>query len=292
MEKIDPFEFDVVSTKLREFFKQRGLIEASLQDRVSILAACENPDSIVPFEYLGQKWALPQTNQMWLEYEILKGYDKLPPVQSPGFFTSTTSYRAEKNPIPGRHNLIFPMMEFEITGGFDQLIQFEKDLLEHLGYGPQKNYKEITYDEVCKLYNVTEIEHEEEQRLYKDFGPVVFIKKFPQTSAFWNMELDENALVNKCDVILSGMESIGSAARSSDIADMRHRFNTTSDGKYKTILYDLFGQERVEEELNSYLDLTFRPRSGAGCGMTRIISSMRKEGLLTTNKDANSCRLS
>lgn len=279
LEQINPFEFDYVSTKMREFFKARGLVEASLQDRISILAACENPDTITSFEYLGKKWALPQTNQMWLEYEILKKYNLLKKYKSPGLFTCTTSYRAERKPIAGRHNMIFPMIEFELKGNFEDLIDFEKDLLEHLGYGHKANYKEINYMDVCKLYEVDEIEHEQEQQLYKDFGPVVFLKYFPEEFAFWNMERNGN-LVQKCDVILSGMETIGSAARSCDPDDMRDRFHKTTNGQYEKVLYDLFGQQRVEQELDDYLKLDFKERVGAGCGVTRIISSMKKEGLL------------
>ena len=93
--------------KMRTFFLNKGFIEVPTQSRLSILAACENPHSITTFEYKGEIWPLPQTGQMWLEYELLKN------PEWPGVFCISTSYRQEKDPIPGRHELIFPMFEFE-----------------------------------------------------------------------------------------------------------------------------------------------------------------------------------
>jgi aspartyl/asparaginyl-tRNA synthetase len=97
--------------KMRTFFLNKGFLEVPTQSRLSILAACENPHSITTFEYQGQIWPLPQTGQMWLEYELLQN------PEWPGVFCISTSYRQEKDPIPGRHELIFPMFEFESKGG-------------------------------------------------------------------------------------------------------------------------------------------------------------------------------
>jgi aspartyl/asparaginyl-tRNA synthetase len=91
---------------------------------------------------------------------------------------------------------------------------------------------------------------------------------------------NEKGTANKIDVILSGMETIGSAERSSDVEDMLTRFKTISNGEYAQILYDKFGQERVDGELNEFLQHKFITRSGGGIGVTRLISSMLKEGLL------------
>jgi aspartyl/asparaginyl-tRNA synthetase len=91
---------------------------------------------------------------------------------------------------------------------------------------------------------------------------------------------EDKTTANKIDVILSGMETIGSAERSIDINDMVERFKTISDGKYAQILYDKFGQERVDNEMNEFLSHNFIVRSGGGIGITRLISSMLKEGLI------------
>ena len=65
--------------------------------------------------------------QVWLEYELLSN----PNVE--GFFCVSTSYRAEPNPVEGRHETIFPMFEFEMKGGVDELEDMEKELCEWIG---------------------------------------------------------------------------------------------------------------------------------------------------------------
>ena len=273
---INTKHFHCVVNKLREFFVNRGFLECHTQNRLSILAACEDPTTIRTFDYNNKVYPLPQTGQMWLEYELLKD----PSV--PGYFCVSTSYRYEPNPIPGRHALIFPMFEFELKGGIQELEQMERELLEHLGYKTVCEFKEGDYEDVANHYTTTDISHEVEQKLYKDNGPVFLLKNFPEyTSPFWNMKRNlERGTANKIDVILSGMETIGSAERSQDVNDMLTRFRTISNGEYAQILYDKFGQTRVDAEMNEFLSNNFIERSGGGIGITRLISSMLKEGLI------------
>ena len=47
-------------------------------------------------------------------------------------------------------------------------------------------------------------------------------------------------------------------------------FYTIEDGKYSAKLFELFGKERVEKELDEFLSLNFIPRFGWGCGLTRL----------------------
>ena len=94
------------------------------------------------------------------------------------------------------------------------------------------------------------------------------------TSPFWNMK-KEGDYANKCDVIIGGMETIGSAERSADIVEMREQFHTISDGEYASLLYELFGEKRVEKELEEFLSYDFFPRYGGGIGMTRLISALK-----------------
>ena len=273
---IDTKHFSVVTNKLREFFLKKGFLEVHTQNRLSILAACEDPSTIRTYDYNGKVYPLPQTGQMWLEYELLTNPDV------PGYFCVSTSYRYEPNPIPGRHCLIFPMFEFELKGDMKALEEMERELLCHLGYDKVCKFAEGNYAEVEEKYETKDISHKEEQKLYEDNGPVFFLKNFPEyTSPFWNMSRNsETNTANKIDVILSGMETIGSAERSCDIEDMLTRFKTISDGGYAQILYDKFGQERVDGELHEFLKHKFIVRSGGGIGITRLISSMLKEGLL------------
>ena len=45
-------------------------------------------------------------------------------------------------------------------------------------------------------------------------------------------------------------------------------FYTISDGQYKDILYKEFTKERVDRELDEFLDEDFFPRYGGGIGVT------------------------
>jgi len=228
-----------------------------------IQSACENPHSVKTFEYGGLIWPLPQTGQMWLEHELLKN------PEWDGVFCISTSYREEKNPIEGRHEMIFPMFEFEAKGTMRELHQLEVRLLEHLGF---ETPAICNYDDVCEEYGGVEIlENEHEQRMWEEKGPVVSLQNFPlRTNPFWNMKHGGNNIYNKIDVILYGQETIGSAERSCNVEEMRNNFYTIENGGYCAKLFELFGKERVEKELDEFLSLNFFPRFGGGIGMTRM----------------------
>jgi aspartyl/asparaginyl-tRNA synthetase len=249
--------------KMRTFFQSKGFKEVPTQSRLSILAACENPHSITTFEYKGEIWPLPQTGQMWLEYELLKN------PEWEGVYCISTSYRQEKNPIPGRHELIFPMFEFESKGTMKDLLKLEEELLEYLGFDEPVN---TTYEGVCAEYGgVSILEDEHEQRMWKEKGSVVSLQHFPlRTNPFWNMQHGTNGIFNKIDVIMYGQETIGSAERSCDVEKMKEMFYTIENGGYANKLFELFGKERVEKELEEFLSFDFFPRFGGGIGMTRL----------------------
>jgi len=248
--------------KMRKFFLKKGFIEVPTQSRLSILAACENPHSIATFTYNGEIWPLPQTGQMWLEYELLKN------PEWPGVFCISTSYRQEKNPIPGRHELIFPMFEFESKGGIEELMELEMELLEYLGFIDPVT---VDYNDRCELYGTEILESEHETRMWEEHGPSIMLHSFPlRTNPFWNMKHKGGEIFNKIDVILYGQETIGSAERSCDKDEMRHNFYTIENGGYSAKLFELFGKERVEKELEEFLSFDFFQRFGGGIGMTRL----------------------
>ena len=231
--------------------------------------------NVQTFQYTGQVWPLVQTGQMWLEYEILSKPDVA------GYFCLTTSYRMEPNPVPGRHDVIFPMFEFEFKGDMNELMELQKELLAHLGYD-NSNFYVNNYKAIAEEFGTTELEHEHEERLSKEKSPVAFITDFPEfTSPFWNMRRNPNDDTSyKVDVILSGMETFGSAEREVDKDVMRAKFESIMEGTYKNKLFELFGEQRTRAELDEYLELNFIKRSGCGIGLTRLIKSMDKEGLL------------
>ena len=260
----DTKTYNELVQKMREFFLKRKFVEVPTQSRLSILAACENPHSIATFEYLGEIWPLPQTGQMWLEYELLKN------PEWEGVFCISTSYRQEANPIEGRHENIFPMFEFESKGGMEELVKLEADLLKHLGF---KKPVVIDYEKGCKKYaeGGPIIESEHEEAMWKDLGDVISLQNFPlRTNPFWNMKQGEGDKFNKVDVILFGQETIGSAERSCDPKQMRKMFYSIEDGAYSEKLFSLFGTDRVKRELNDFLLLDFFPRFGGGIGLTRL----------------------
>jgi len=249
--------------KMRDFFLQKGFIEVATQPNLTILSACENPHSVTKFDYVGKVWPLPQTGQMILE-EVLLSNPELP-----GCFCISTSYRQETNPIPGRHSIIFPMFEVESKGTMKDMVKLESELLEYLGF---EKPIEVNYDGLCGEYDTQILEHEHEQKMWDEIGSCVSLQNFPaRTNPFWNMKRDKSTgLFNKVDVILYGQETIGSAERSCDVEEMRNNFYTIENGDYCNKLFELFGKERVEEELEDFLSFDFFPRFGWGCGITRL----------------------
>ncbi len=291
---ISPYDFTEVTHQLRSFFDARGFQEVHTQNRLSILAACEDPTTVATYEYNGQLWPLPQTGQMWLEYELLTR----PELE--GCYCLSTSYRQEQNPKEGRHEIIFPMFEFESVGNFDDLLKMENDLCQHLGFKCDWNsapYNDLDfpggmYQSVLAKYTGEELEAHHEEEMYQEYGDVFFLTLFPEsTSPFWNMKISDHKtpkgekLANKCDVIMGGMETIGSAERATDVQEMKEQFYTISDGGYAQLLFDLFGKDRVELELFKFLSHDFRPRYGGGIGVTRMISAMKRAGLLLKNEE-------
>ena len=260
---IDPKKYSQTVERLRSFFLAKNFLEVHTQNRLSILAACEDPETVATYQYNGETWPLPQTGQMWLEYELLSN------PEAEGFFCVSTSYRAEPDPVPGRHEVIFPMFEFEMKGGVDDLRELEMELCEYLDIPVQQGQIK-SYDQWGHLLDTDELDHDDERTIGRGM-----ITKFPEwTSPFWNMARNSDDTSKKIDVIIGGMETIGSAERSTDKEQMRETFHTISDGQYAELLYKLFGKERVEKELEEFLEFDFFPRSGGGIGMQRLMSAL------------------
>ena len=245
---INPQKFTQTVGLLRSFFLDKGFLEVHTQNRLSILAACEDPFNVATYNYAGQVWPLPQTGQMWLEHELLSKPD------SKGFFCVSTSYRQEPNAIPGRHDIIFPMFEFEFPGTIDDLKAMEYELCNYLGFDEPTEKTYADWQKHFELGTHAEMDANHETSMFEQFGSTM-ITDFPEfTSPFWNMSRYEDGIHSKkIDVILGGMETIGSAERSTDVDMMRDTFHTITNGEYSQLLYKLFGKERVEAELEEFL---------------------------------------
>jgi len=278
------FEYSKAITLMRGFFQlEKGYIEVPSQARRSILAACEDPKTISQYIFSGINWPLPQTGQMWLEKELLDHPDL------PGVFCISTSYRNEPDPIPGRHDKIFPMFEFESRGNMNDMILLEEELLDYMGF---TNYSErskdffltnltgrghtIDYDNACEQLKAEHLEAEHEGQLQDVYGNVIFLQNFPlRSDPFWNMKQQEGGKhFNKVDVLLYGMETIGSAERSCNVEQMRSLFYSISDGQYAKLLFNHFGKLRVERELEEYFSLDMFERFGGGIGLTRMCRAL------------------
>jgi len=265
--------YNKIISLMRDFFqKKRGFLEVPAQSNLSILAACEDPETIGQFIFGGVNYPLPQTGQVVLEEVLLQN----PDVE--GVFCQSTSYRNEPFPIKGRHDLIFPMFEFEGKGDINDLRETEQELLLHLGFDAPVS---VDYNDCCKKYDTNTLEAKHEIFIQRDYGNSVSLENFPETShPFWNMKHVRDGIFNKIDAILYGMETIGSAERSCDVKEMKHYFETVSNGKYAKLLFNQFTEERVMKELNAYLSLEMIPRYGGGIGITRMERAMKLAGLL------------
>ena len=273
----DTREFHITTNKLRGFFLSKGFIEIPAQSRLSILAACEDPRTISQMEMGGLKWPLPQTGQMHLELELLKN----PSYQ--GVFCLTTSYRNESNPIPGRHLLTPYLFEFEAKGDMEDLKKMETEILEYMGFDKPKT---INYDDLAAKYGVSTLENEHEERMCKEEAEAILLQNFPtRTNPYWNMKYAGNDIFRKVDVILDGMETMGSAERSCNKEEMEQFFYSVENGEYAKTLFEKTDKERVLKELHEYLSLDFFPRYGAGIGIYRLCSAMRNKGLFSTQKE-------
>ncbi|MEA1909749.1 MAG: amino acid--tRNA ligase-related protein [Patescibacteria group bacterium] len=277
---LDLNEYHYVISKLRSFFTSKGYVEVPVQSRLSILAACEDPETIAKFEFSDTLWPLPQTGQMWLEYELLKNPDL------PGVFCISTSYRDEPNPIPGRHDKVFPMFEFEGRGDVQDLMNIEKELIRYLGFTGE--IYELKYEDVAKFYSAKSLEADHESKMTIDFSSVVLLTNFPfESHPFWNMKHRSDNIFNKVDVILHGMETIGSSERSCNVEEMRDFFHRVSNGGYADKLFGIFGKERVLKELEEYFSLPMSKRFGAGIGVGRMIRALKHEGVLKGEKSVS-----
>jgi len=57
-------------------------------------------------------------------------------------------------------------------------------------------------------------------------------------------------------------------------------FYNISDGMYAKTLFAKFGKDRVERELDSFLEHDFKNRYGGGIGVNRLIKSLKLAGIL------------
>ena len=152
------------------------------------------------------------------------------------------------------------MFEFELKGGMDELRKMEGELLDYLGFNRKEDgtFPSGDYDDVCKTYGLNvetdELENEHEERLGQDHGPIFNNRTSLKERIKPEHEAhDSKVHSNKIDVIMHGIETIGSAERSTDPETMRDTFYTMPGGEYANTLFAQFGKVSVEKELEEPL---------------------------------------
>ncbi len=270
MANVNSYWYHKTVSRLREFFTSRGFIELHPNPRQSFLTIADDVSTITTYNYEGENYLLPQTTHMWLEFELLKN------PHLPGVFCCSTSYRQHKNPVPGRHENIFPIFDFEMAGGIQSMVNLQRELLEHLDFDMSK-YKEFTYDNLTLDLGVKQIDAATETLIGQNVSPVTVVTDMPNSiNRSWYAKRDEGH-VKSSDVILFGMETIGASERATNPENMRERFYQMQDGNFAKTLFETFGQKRVEKELGEFLSLEFFPRSTGSIGLTRMIRAMREQ---------------
>lgn len=275
---ITPCQFTYVTDKLRTLFHSMGFMEVNTQGRLSTLVACEDPSTMSIFSYGGKVWPLPQSGQYWLQRELLSSS-----VGGPrGFFCLTTSYRNEHSPAHNRHDGIFPMFEFEVRGGHEELHKIQRSILDEFGF--DKYYVDGQYPGgPCKRERASRSHGKadddisaakRETHLREQYGPVYFLHDAHLPAPFWN--------ARRSDVVLQGIETINGSTRMCDVHEMRRSFYEMNGGRYSQALFSHFTRERVQKELDNFLSFPMVPRSGGGIGLLRLMRALQCSDLEST----------
>lgn len=254
---------------IRDFFQQNGFIDISTPSDWSIIGACYDPKTVALIKSEDCIWPLPQTNQVWLQYELLNSRN-LENSSAKGYFFEHTSYnrgkslQGKKPPrfLPGIETItkdiqMSPILEFETNGTMSDLMNLEMDLICHLGYDkPTK----LSYEEALEIVNKNQeteiLDNADEQTLCREQNSVILLYNHPErTNPFWNIKRDENTSHScKVDVLMYGLKTIISAERSMNPKDIKHFFFTMKDGEYVKSLYNQFGIDRPIGELYQMLN--------------------------------------
>ena len=229
---------DELLSRIKMFFKIKGLVELHQQEHLSILNGCHDVNQIQMFNYNNEPWPFLQSNMFVLESNLLNE----PCV---GYFSISTTIDEK---------IIF---EFIIDKNIHELIQLERDLLEFLNIKTRDNdvhYPEYIYEQI-DLAN----------------DNVFLVKHFPNYMyPFWNMKQTNHGLNEQVSVILDGYDIIRSFEMSCEHDTMRNNFNRD----YESILNRLFSKERVEHELKRLFSKGYITRSYGIIDMQSLLYCM------------------
>ena len=153
--------------------------------------------------------------------------------------------------------------------------------LTEIWTAPDLKHPRVDYKYAMNKYDAIELETDHEQMLCEDYGSIVFLENIPVNRAyFWNMKLNNGKTVNSIDILLHGIETIAATEHSCCPDEMYSMFNTIGNGEYRRLLETTFGEERVQTEIDTFLDNDFTPRYSGSIGVTRLIRAMELTNLV------------
>ena len=272
---------------MHRYFDREGFVEIIVPRVTKITGSCENLDTLLDVEFLGQQAYLIQTAQLFLELLV----PALPRVWCCG-----PSFRAEAK-IDNRHLAEFTLLEMEFCGDFEELLSRIENLLseminrvverceKELGeLGANKRglhqskppFQRVTYDQAVQVLNVSwgdDLNSKHERILLEKHGcRPLFITHFLEHIKFFNMKINQEnpKVVDSADLILpfSG-EAAGAAEREFDYEKVYNRL------KRSNMLKQLERRGGSIDDFHWYLNHLQGNGSvrhaGCGVGLNRVI---------------------
>ena len=88
----------------------------------------------------------------------------------------------------GRHDIIFPMFEFEMPGDINDLKKMEYELCEYLGFPPITEKTYADWQQYFGLASDYEMTAEEEGKMFDEFGATMITDSPEMTSRILEYE--------------------------------------------------------------------------------------------------------
>ena len=276
---------------LKRHLNKLGLREVYLQHNTGILVFEDIRQKHYPVYKSYENFVpLPQTNRVCLDKLYLDNVKYN--VNDKGLYCISTNYN---------NGEVKPVIEYISKN--TRLIDFHKDLLDSIGFNRYSeqplfvspipdaaiidiyaskinSYTIIKCGKFIDKWNNKCINHYSYKIINDYYNEVGFLIHKPKSaSPCWTFQHSDD-YVNTLDVIVNNCSVIQSAEKSTSIDDMKTAFNTKDNGNYKLILDKLFGENRVNCELESYLNREFTSRIGGSIDIVALANAMQKYNIL------------
>jgi hypothetical protein len=267
---INPFTYSYVANAIRFFFLDNDYIESYEQNKLSNLNSCNDIFNACLYDMFNFCYSLPQSNELWLDYQIMKYHNEK------GFFSYSTVYT---NDIHGINNNIEQIVDFSLCGGMYELEKIVRNLLDTIGLKNIFNFKTYEYTNLLKELNINELKEIDYDKILCDEKTIFFIKNFQKNENIkWNDFYDtNNKYYNKIIIVCCGKVLISCGQKSESVDQMREKYLNKKDFKKKC---EFFHEERVIDELNSYLDMPFKKRCTGSIHLKNLMNLLISEDLV------------